>query len=107
MMFFGHGWGKLVKFGDLSSKFPSVMGIGSAPSLVLAIFAEVVCAALLVFGVATRFAALNLLITMLVAALIVHGDDPFAKKELALAYATMYAALLCTGGGRYSVDSRL
>ena len=107
MMLFGHGWGKLTGFGNLSDKFPSVMGIGSTPSLALAVFAEVVCAALLVLGVATRFAALNLLVTMLVAALLIHGDDPFSKKELALAYATMFAALVCTGGGRYSADAKL
>jgi putative oxidoreductase len=107
MMVFGHGWGKLVGFGKMSEGFPSVMGIGSAPSLALAVFAELVCSALVVVGVATRFAALNVLITMLVAALLIHGDDPFATKELALAYATMFGALVFTGAGRYSIDARL
>ena len=45
------------------------------------------------------------MVTMLVAALIIHGDDPWAKKELALLYFFPFAALFLTGAGRYSLDA--
>ena len=102
-----HGWGKLAGFADYAGKFPDPIGLGSSTSLVLAIFAELVCALLLIVGLGTRVAAIPLLITMLVAAFVVHGGDPFAKKELALLYAATFLPLLFTGAGEYSIDAKL
>lgn len=106
-MLFAHGWGKLMKFGVLSSKFPDPLGVGSALSLSLAIFAEVFCSLLLIVGLLTRVASVPLLMTMLVAAFVVHGGDPWKKKEFALLYAVPCLTLLFTGAGRYSVDAWL
>jgi putative oxidoreductase len=104
MMLFGHGLGKFDKIGDGPIQWADPIGIGPAASLYLAIFAEVVCSALLALGFLTRFAALNLLVTMLVAAFIVHGDDPWKKQEFALVYAIPFLTLLLTGPGRISLD---
>ena len=99
----GHGWGKLVGF-STTNNFPDPIGIGSLPSQALTVFAEFLCAALLIPGLYTRLAALPLVITMMVAGLIVHADDPFAKKEKALLYAVIFLAVACAGPGRFSVD---
>lgn len=106
-MLFAHGWGKMIKFGELSDKFPDPIGVGSAPSLALAVFAEVFCAIAIVLGLFTRAAAIPLLITMLVAAFIVHGADPFQKKEFALLYAAPFLMLIFTGAGAFSIDAKL
>jgi putative oxidoreductase len=103
-MLVAHGWGKLVNFGDLAGRFPDPIGLGSGLSLTLAVFAEVLCAILIVVGLGTRFAAVPLLITMLVAAFVVHADDPWAKKEFALLYAIPFLTLVFTGGGQYALD---
>lgn len=100
----GHGWGKLAGFGELAGNFPDPIGLGSTASLVLAIFAEVLCALLIIIGLGTRFAAAPLLVTMLVAAFVVHADDPWNKKEFALLYAIPFLTLLFTGGGRFALD---
>lgn len=105
MMIYGHGWGKLAGFSEKASVFPDPLGIGSAASLALATFAEFFCATAIVLGLATRPAALALVVNMLVAALIVHADDPFAKKEFALLYAFPFITLLLAGGGKYSLDA--
>lgn len=105
MMLVAHGWGKLVGFSDLAEKFPDPLGIGPTTTLVLAIFAEVVCALLIVVGLGTRFAAVPLLVTMLVAAFVVHADDPWARQEFALLYAIPFLTLVFTGGGRFALDS--
>ena len=100
-----HGWGKMLKlFADGPIKFADPIGLGAGPSLVMAVGAEVLCAALLIIGLATRFAAIPLVITMIVAAFIVHGADPFQKKEFALLYAIPYLTLVFTGPGRLSID---
>jgi len=100
-----HGYGKLqLLLAGGPIQFIDPIGIGPAASLVLVVFAEFFCSIFLIFGVATRFSAVTLLITMLVAALIFHGSDPFAVQEKALLYAAMYFLLIFTGAGKYSAD---
>ena len=99
-----HGWGKLSSFSEKAGFFPDPLGIGSALSLSLATFAEFFCALLLIVGCFTRFAALNILITMLVAGLIFHSADPFGKKELALLYALVFCYFTVVGANRLSLD---
>lgn len=106
MMLFGHGWAKLVDFSDIASNFPDPLGLGSNSfSLALAVFAEFFCAAAVMIGIGTRLAAIPLIITMLVAAFVVHSDDPWAKKELALLYAVPFLTLVFTGAGKFSFDA--
>ena len=100
----GHGWPKLVGFSAKSATFSDPIGIGSAPTLAFAVFAELLCAALLIPGFHTRLAALPPAITMLVAGLVVHASDPFARKEKAFLYLVMFLGVACAGPGRYSVD---
>jgi len=104
-MFFAHGLGKLHSFPN--PNFPDPFGIGPLPSLALAIFAEVFCSILLVLGLWTRLTLLPLMTTMAVAFFIIHGDDPFRSKELALIYLIGYVALFLGGPGQYSVDARI
>ncbi len=99
-----HGWGKLIGFSDLLGRFPDPIGLGPGVSLTLAVFAEALCSLLLVLGLGTRFAAVPPLITMLVAAFVVHGGDPWSKKELALLYAIPFLTLILTGGGRFALE---
>lgn len=86
-------------------KFGDPIGIGVAPSLYLTIFAEVGCSALLILGLGTRLALIPLIITMLVAAFIVHAPDDFGTKEMSLLYLVVFIFLLFTGPGKYSIDS--
>jgi putative oxidoreductase len=106
IMLLGHGWGKLIGFSEVAERFPDPLGLGSSTlSLALAVFAEFFCAAAVVAGFATRFAAAPLVVTMLVAAFVIHADDPWAKKELALLYAVPFVALIFTGAGKFSFDA--
>ncbi len=105
LMLVNHGWGKMGKFfADAPIKFGDPLGIGMEATLGLAVFSEVICAGLLVFGLFTRWAAIPLVVTMLVAVLIVHGADPLAKKEMAILYLIPYFALAWKGAGQYSLD---
>ncbi|MBL9116872.1 MAG: DoxX family protein [Verrucomicrobiaceae bacterium] len=104
-MFFNHGWPKLSGFTRNASNFPAVLVNGQV-SLGLAVFAEVFCAALLVLGFFTRFAAAMLAITMGVAFFKIHrmamqGDS---SGELALLYLVGFGTLMLAGPGRFSAD---
>jgi putative oxidoreductase len=104
-MMLTHGWPKLMRLFETPEKFADPIGLGPELSLALTAFAEVVCASLLVTGAWTRAAAVPFLITMLVAAFIVHGDDPFKKQELALLYGAGAMTLMLTGAGDFSADA--
>lgn len=107
-MIYGHGWGKMMKLftGD-PTKFADPFGLGAPITLGLTVGTEVVCAAFLVIGYFTRWAAAPLIFTMLVAAFIIHGGDPFGDKEMALLYLAGYLAIYFAGPGRYSLDAKL
>lgn len=104
-MAFAHGWIKLTSFGERADQFPDPLGVSSPVSMGLAVFAEFFCALALALGLATRAAVIPLIITMFVAAFVIHGLDPWAKKEFALLYAAPFVALLISGPGKYSLDS--
>lgn len=98
-----HGIPKLVKlfYGDFG--FLDPIGIGPELSLVLATLAEFFCSILIIVGYRSRFAAIPLIITMLVALLIVHGNDSILDHLNILLYLFAYAILLHLGGGKYTL----
>ena len=98
----GPKFSKLLAGGDI--QFGDPLGLGPSISLILVVFAEFFCSLLIGVGLGTRLAAIPLMITMLVAAFISHGTDPFRDKEMALLYFLFYLALLVIGGRKYSFD---
>jgi len=105
LLAFGHGWGKLSNFSQMSTQFADPFGLGMAASLTLTVFAEFFCAIAVALGILARVATLPLIIMFLTAILIIHGDDPWAKKEFALLYLIPFVTILLTGPGRYSLDN--
>ena len=73
----------------------------------LAALSQVVGAACLIVGLATRLSATFLSIVMGVAAFLVFRSEALRTKELALVYLGMFLLLAFTGAGRFSVDAFL
>lgn len=104
-MMLTHGVPKIGRLlGDGPVKFADPFGLGPEISLVMVIFAEIACAALVMIGFKTRWATIPLMITMLVAAFYAHWADPFGKKELPLLFFTVFLSLLISGPGKFSLD---
>lgn len=100
-----HGWGKMMNLiGPGPIQFADPIGIGVNTSLVLAVFAEFLCAILIILGLGTRLAAIPLIINFAVAGFIVHAPDAFQVKEMALLYLGMFIIIGITGAGKYSAD---
>ncbi len=104
MLLAGHGIPKAMNFAELSATFPDPLGIGSQISLGMALFAEVLCSTGVILGIMTRLAAIPPLVMMVVALTMVHGEDLWQKKELAVVYAVPFACLIIAGGGRFAID---
>jgi putative oxidoreductase len=68
-----------------------------------------ICSVLVMIGLATRPAASIILINLLTAFFFVHHAAYFsdAHVELVALYIIIFATLLCTGPGRFSIDARL
>lgn len=119
MMLFGHGIPKIQQFAALKTKFPvpdffPFQFMSPTVSLSACIAAEVVCAFMLVIGMATRHAAFILGFNMVVAAFAVLAAAPWfmgpgipAAKEPALLYLIPMLVLILTGAGSFSVDAQL
>jgi len=106
-MMLTHGFPKFQRLlaGDL--KFADPLGVGSEFSFVLVLFGEFACSILLIIGLFSRFATIPLIITMLVATVVIHADDPFSTQEKPLLYLVVFVVLLITGPGNYSMDKKL
>ncbi len=99
-----HGYGKFMKVlaGDFS--FGDPIGLGPTFSLILCTLAEFVAPLFLIIGWKTRWFALLAAINMLVAFIIAHDGDPFAKKEKAFLYLIAFIFFYFSGAGKYSLD---
>lgn len=106
LLIYGHGWPKLANFSERAGRFADPLHIGHDRSLMLAIFAEAVCALCVAFGFATRFAAGVIVILFLVILLVVQRGEPFGELELAMLYGAVYVCLVFTGPGSYALDAR-
>jgi putative oxidoreductase len=101
-----HGVGKMTSFNSTAANFPDPLHLGHSVSLGLAVFAEVIAAALLAIGLFTRAAAAVLAFEMAVAFVMVHQMEFSGKMpgEMAFMFFGVYLALLITGPGRFSLD---
>ena len=105
-MLLTHGIPKLMKLvaGDL--EFADPIGIGAPLSLVLAIFGEVIFPILVIIGFKTRWTVIPMILTMAVAAFIVHASDPMSTKELSILFLTAFISIALLGPGKYSIDKK-
>lgn len=102
-----HGWQKITMFTSMEGHFPDPLNIGAKESLLLAVFAEVLCPVLVIAGWATRLAALAIAIELGTAFVMVHHGrlamGP-GSGELAFLYVGPFIAILFAGAGKYSAD---
>ena len=74
VLLLSHGIAKVDDFAALSEVFPDPLGL------------------------------IPMIFTMCVALFVVHGDDPFAVKELAAIYLSVFVLMYISGPGDYALD---
>jgi putative oxidoreductase len=105
-LFFRHGVEKITRFSQMSAHFPDPVHIGPRVSLAYALLSDGICSLLVVLGLATRVAALIIVINLTVAFTLVHHFATSGPRsgELPLVFLGGFLAVLIAGPGRYSVD---
>lgn len=106
-MAFAHGMGKLPPNEQLIG---GVAAIGFPMPVIfawMAALSEFLGGLCLAAGLFTRYAAAFLGFTMAVAAFVVHSQDPFQTKEMALLYLFACVLFLFCGAGGYSLDRKI
>lgn len=118
-MALGHGYGKMFgenRFGPTEGFIGYTESLGfPAPEFFawMAAITEFAGGLALAVGLLTRPAAMGMIGTMVVAAFVAHGADPWVakpgdtSKEMAMLYMLPSIAILAIGGGRFSVDALL
>jgi putative oxidoreductase len=102
-----HGYMKIKNFDDLQTHFYNFLGMGHKLNLVVAIFAETICALFIVMGLFTRFAVIPLIVAMLVAIFGANAGKPFLDSEPAILYLGVFVTILFCGPGRISIDGMI
>ena len=103
VMFFIHGLGKMMNFSELSLTYPSIFGLGSYMTLMLAVFTEFCCSLFLIAGLLFRIMLLPMIVAMAVAFFDIH-DGFLPEGELSLIYLIVFCLLYFVGPGKFSID---
>jgi putative oxidoreductase len=108
-LFLKHGWEKLSGYTTMVQHFPDPIHVGAHAGLAFALLSDGICSVLVLIGLATRPAAVVILINLLVAFSFVHHAAYFSNPhvDLVVLLLLIFATLLFTGPGRFSVDARL
>lgn len=100
-----HGIPKLNMLSN-PADFGDPIGLGPTLSLILALIGEVVAPIFIIIGFKTKLATIPCIITMAVAAFIVHAKDDLGTKEHALLYMFAFVAIFLAGAGKFSIDKK-
>ncbi|NRB46985.1 MAG: DoxX family protein [Saprospiraceae bacterium] len=99
-----HGIKKLIYFSDTVENIPDPFGLGGEISAYIAIMANIISPILVIVGLATRLAALQILSVTVIGFFVVHAEDPWAVKDVPLMYSLAYLLIFFFGAGKYSLD---
>lgn len=100
-----HIIGKLQTYDNTILHYPPILGLDAASSFAVATIVEGLLAAMIVLGVATRFA--SVLMTIISALVIIYGimqGNISADVKLNFIYIGIYITLMISGGGYYAFN---
>ena len=102
-----HGLPKLLDFTAQLQLIEDPFHLGAHLTLILAIFAEVLCPLLIVAGLLARLACVPILFVLLVALLVVHPQWSVAEGQFGWLLLILFTTVFIAGPGRLAVSVRL
>ncbi|MHC8334483.1 DoxX family protein [Pseudomonas sp. LB3P25] len=101
-----HGLPKLLNYRAQLQIIEDPFHLGANVTLMLAIFAEVLCPLLIITGVLVRLACLPILCLLLVALLIVHPQWSLDEGQFGWLLLILFTSILIAGPGRLALNVR-
>lgn len=103
------GWGKVHNLAKVTEFFASLHIPAPGLNAALAGYSELICGALLLVGLASRFASIPLIVTMIVAIVTAKLDDVHSLRDVLVleefTYIVLLVYVLVSGPGLVSLDT--
>ena len=101
-----HGLPKLLNYSEQLKLIEDPFHLGAHVTLLLAIFAEVLCPLLIITGVLVRLACLPILAVLLIAMVVVHPEWSLFEGQFGWLLLIIFTSVLIAGPGRLSLGQR-
>jgi putative oxidoreductase len=101
-----HGLPKLLNYSAQLQVIEDPFHLGANVTLMLAIFAEVLCPLLIIVGVLVRLACLPILCVLLIALLVVHPQWSLDEGQFGWLLLILFTSLFIAGPGRLALNVR-
>ncbi|MBP2871675.1 MULTISPECIES: DoxX family protein [Pseudomonas] len=101
-----HGLPKLLNYSEQLQLIEDPFHLGAHITLLLAIFAEVLCPLLIIAGVLVRLVCLPILAVLLIAMLVVHPEWTLLEGQFGWLLLIIFSSVLVAGPGRLVVSQR-
>ncbi|MBD8668930.1 DoxX family protein [Pseudomonas lurida] len=101
-----HGLPKLLNYSEQLKLIEDPFHLGASVTLLLAIFAEVLCPLLIMAGVLVRLACLPILCVLLIALGVVHPEWTLFEAQFGWLLLIIFTALVISGPGRLVLTQR-
>lgn len=101
-----HGLPKLLDYGEQLKVIEDPFHLGANVTLLLAIFAEVLCPLLIIAGLLVRLACLPILSVLLTAMLVVHPQWTLLEGQFGWLLLIIFTSILIAGPGKWALNQR-
>ncbi|NWD27379.1 DoxX family protein [Pseudomonas yamanorum] len=101
-----HGLPKLLDYGEQLKVIEDPFHLGANVTLLLAIFAEVLCPLLIIAGFLVRLACLPILSVLLTAMLVVHPQWTLLEGQFGWLLLIIFTSILIAGPGKWALNQR-
>jgi putative oxidoreductase len=101
-----HGLPKLLNYSEQLKLIEDPFHLGAHVTLLLAIFAEVLCPLLILVGVLVRLACLPILAVLLIAMVVVHPEWTLFEGQFGWLLLILFTSVLIAGPGRFVLGKR-
>jgi len=101
-----HGVPKVLNYNEQLQLIEDPFHLGAHVTLLLAIFAEVLCPVLIVAGVWVRLACLPILAVLLIAMVVVHPQWTVFEGQFGWLLLIIITSVLIAGPGRFTLGQR-
>ena len=101
-----HGVPKVLNYNEQLQLIEDPFHLGAHVTLLLAIFAEVLCPLLIVAGVWVRLACLPILAVLLIAMVVVHPQWTVFEGQFGWLLLIIFTSVLIAGPGRFVLGQR-